>query len=226
MPIESLESPRSPGTAATAHARVNRVAYQGVAGAFSEDAVRQLWNETAEPWPARTFAEALTAVASGAVDHAVIPIWNSTIGSIALAEAALGRHGDALARVREIDLPVRHCLLALPGAAIADVRFVGSHPAALGQCARAIAARGLTACEAYDTAGAARELSAYGDRQTLDREPWYASLRVESPVQLAAIASAGAAARYGLTILAHDIQDDPTNLTRFVVVARSEGARP
>lgn len=196
-----------------------RVAYQGIAGAFSEEAVHRFWHARAVAHPTSTFAAALDAVVSGDAECAVIPTWNSTIGPIASACAALLEHATSIVRVREVDLPVRHCLLARAGTTLDDVRYVGSHPAALAQCSRLFrGTRPLVACEAFDTAGAALELSRYAHAPDSDREPWYARLPVADAAPLAVIASARAGERYGLVVLQRDVQDDPTNLTRFTVV--------
>lgn len=208
---------------APARATILRVAYQGVAGAFGEEAVHRLWPDGASARPARTFSDALSAVANGDADRAVIPTWNSSIGRVDAACAALDARAATIVRDREIDVPVRHCLLALPGTSIDGLRYVGSHPAALAQCAGLFGgAHGLVACDAFDTAGAALELSRYGERAPPDAPPWYAGLDVDHPGRLAAIASAGAARHYGLVVLRHDVQDDRTNLTRFVAVRASD----
>jgi prephenate dehydratase len=202
-----------------------RVAYQGIPGAFGEEAIRRLWHDSALPIPSRTFTDVLDLVVDGAVDCAVIPIWNSTIGPVAPACAALRLRESAIARSREIDVPVHHCLLGLPGTLMTDVRFVGSHVAALGQCAKLFAThQTLSPCEAFDTAGAARELSLLVNAASpATHDSWYSTLGAD-PRQLAAIASADAGRRYGLSVLLDGVQDDPTNLTRFVVV-RSKEAR-
>lgn len=201
-----------------------RAAYQGVAGAFGEEAVRLAWDGRAKAIPARSFVAALDQLLNEHVEWAVIPVWNSVIGPITAAREALRERGTSITITRELDVPVRHCLLALPGTSLADVRYVGSHPAALGQCARFFAEHPeLAACEAFDTAGSARELSMLRESDgPRSAESWYAALRVDAPSRLAAIASANAGRRYGLTILCESVQDDPTNLTSFVVVRAAE----
>jgi prephenate dehydratase len=186
-----------------------------------------VWHGRAEAIPARTFAEAIDELVSGRVQWAVIPISNSTIGPVAPARAALRACSSAITIIRGVDVPVRHCLLALPGTSIADIRFVGSHPVALAQCTRLFADRPeLMACAAFDTAGAAREVSMFHDRaRRAMSELWYASLPVDGPSQLAAIASENAGRRYGLSILRDGVQDDPSNVTRFVVVRAREPRR-
>jgi prephenate dehydratase len=215
-----------------------RVAYQGLAGAFSEDAVYRMWRGLATAKPERTFAAALESVIRADAQWAVLPIWNSTIGPITAALTALDEYEATLVRAAQIDVPVRHCLIAVHGTSIADVRYVGSHPAALAQCRRFFhATPHLSPCDAFDTAGAAQELSKLiatdpsGIGPTTDRangqpahSPWFAALSFDSPKQLAAIASASAARAYGMVVLQHDVQDDPTNVTRFVAVRTRESA--
>ena len=197
------------------------VAYQGMAGAFGEDAVRRLWRGGARTHPTRTFAAALAALVGGEVEWAVIPIWNSTIGVIASSHAALVEHEDVVESVREIDVPVRHCLLAHSGVAAWQLRFIASHPAALAQCSRLFAELPAVAqCVASDTAGAAWELAQHArvsDAETT-HQPWYATLPVDSVRQLGVIASRRAAQRYGLAVVREDVQDDPDNFTRFAVL--------
>src|SRR5690606_27742902 len=135
-----------------------RIAFQGEAGAFGEDAVLRHWAGAALAIPARTFEDALAMVLSGRCDGAVLPVWNSTVGEVGPAREALREAGAALNVDTELMIPVRHCLAALPGAGLDQIRYVASHPVALSQCARFLRDHDhMIACDAYDTAGAARE---------------------------------------------------------------------
>jgi prephenate dehydratase len=193
-----------------------RVAYQGESGAFGELTILRRWPGAAEPVPARSFEDTLRLVATRACDRAVLPIWNKTIGDIAEPRAALAAETD-LESIEEIDTPVRHALIARANTTMASVRYVGSHFAALGQCAGYLKARPQWAqVEAYDTAGAAHELAQFEKR---DPNAWFAKLNTH-PSQLAAIASAHAAAPLGLIVLQDGIQDDPENVTRFALIRR------
>lgn len=193
-----------------------RVAYQGESGAFGELTILRRWPGAAEPVAARSFEETLRLVARRECDRAVLPIWNKTIGDIAEPRAALAAEAG-LEAIEEIDTPVRHALIGRANTTMASVRYVGSHFAALGQCAGYLKAHPQWAqVEAYDTAGAAHELALFEKR---DPNAWFAKLDTH-PNQLAAIASAHAAAPLGLIVLQDGIQDDPENVTRFAVIRR------
>ena len=187
-----------------------RVAYQGVPGAYSEAAACKAYNNgngngggSCEPIPCDQFEVAFQSVELWLADRAVLPVENSLGGSIHRNYDLLLSH--RLHIVGEVQLPVRHCLLALPGVGIRDLSRVISHPQALAQCEHTLTALGLVSVsrEAVDdTAGAAQFIAAHGLRDT------------------AAIASSRAARIYGLDTLAEGIQDDPSNVTRFVMLAR------
>ena len=134
-----------------------RVAYQGEPGAFGEAAVERHWSGGAIATGTPSFARALELLVARGVDLAVIPVSNSTIGAIPSVRELLDAHADAVHQVDEIVLPVRHALVALPGASLDSVRVIGSHFAALAQCAGFLRARPeVSTREAFDTAGAAR----------------------------------------------------------------------
>jgi prephenate dehydratase len=179
------------------------VAYQGEPGAFGEEAIVGYFGADAvEPIPMSTFSAVCDAVEFGSVDAGVLPLENSLAGTVGDALDALAT--GSLTVVGELLLPVRHQLLVLPGVNLNDVEWVASHWQALSQCERFLAGRGWEIVPAADTAGAARELAARGDRHA------------------AAVASTRAAERYGLDIAARDIQDSSHNVTRFAILARSE----
>ncbi len=185
---------------------MTRVAYQGEPGAFGEEAVIGWFGIAAEPIGVATFSAVCAAVESATVDAGVLPLENSLAGTVGDALDALA--GGTLRVVGEVVLPIRHQLLVVEGADLAEVRRVSSHWQALAQCERFLAGRGWEVVPAADTAGAARELAASGDRST------------------AAIASRSAATRYGLTLAAADIQDADHNLTRFAVLVAGGADAP
>ncbi len=178
---------------------MTRIAYQGAPGAYSELAARTLYPK-ARLVPTADFAGVVRAVASGAVDLAILPVRNSVIGRVVEAQDALGAV-SGLTVVNQLTLPVRHCLMALPGADLATLRWVESHPAALAQCARWLSSQRLTPRAVADTAGAAQAIAT-------DRD-----------YSRAAIAGVEAASHYGLEIIAEGIADAADNRTDFVVVA-------
>ena len=182
-----------------------RVAFQGELGAFSEEAVRTYFGATARPLPCRDFAGVGRALEGGGAEFGMLPIENSLAGSVAPSYDVLGSR--RLAVVGEVVSPIHHCVLGVPGARLEGVRRVLSHPVALAQCTRFFAEHtGVEAVSFYDTAGAAREVAERKD-----------------PAQ-AAIASRMAAGRYGLEILAADVEDRPDNQTRFLVTRLADSA--
>ncbi len=184
---------------------MTRVAFQGVAGAYSEEAVRQFFGRDADPHPCYAFKDLFIAVEQGDADYAMLPIENSTAGSVVHSYELLMEHD---LRVRaEIIFRVRHMLVAPAGVKLQELRQVKSHPQALAQCERHLARRDLTPVPVFDTAGGARDLA-----QTQEAET-------------GAIASALAAELYGLDILEKDIQDIQYNYTRFFVLGLDDPPR-
>jgi len=207
-----------------------RVAYQGEPGAYGELAITREWSGTATAIGAATFRDALSLLGTDDADYAVIPVWNSTIGEIQDTTVLLRHHASHVETVSELTVPVVHCLLALPGATLATVRYVGSHPTALAQCRHLFTQRRtLQPCVAHDTAGAARELSALGTHDAPSPHGsaprWFEPYRPFDVHALAVIAGAGVARLYGLTVVAEGVQDNAANATRFVVVRAQEGKR-
>jgi chorismate mutase/prephenate dehydratase len=183
-----------------------RISYQGVEGSYSHLTAQRRY--ASRPGGALlsghdTFRSAADAVLHGAADLALLPIENTTAGSInetydLLADGRLHVTGEVVSSIE-------HCLLALPGVKLDDIRVVISHPQALAQCHEFFAQHPhLTARPELDTAGSARRVAQTGDRT------------------LAAIASAAAAKTYGLAIVAQGIQSATGNATRFVEI----GLRP
>ena len=182
--------------------RGGRTAFQGAPGAFSHEACLEL-----RPWDEHvgyeTFDQAIEAVKSGDCDCALIPVENSTIGVVEPAATLVAASG--LPVLGDAWRPIRMALLVIDGVEFDQLRSVASHPVALRQCARTLETMGLEIVEAFDTAGAARDLSESGDRTR------------------AAIAPIAAAEVYGLAVLRNDLQDSDDNRTRFVLLAREPG---
>ncbi|XP_058197983.1 arogenate dehydratase 1-like [Rhododendron vialii] len=203
VPIENLPKALTIADLSPApmHGSTLRVAYQGVPGAYSEAAAGKAY-PNCEAIPCDQFEVAFQSVELWIADRAVLPVENSLGGSIHRNYDLLLRH--RLHIVGEVQLSVNHCLLALPGVRKECVKRVISHPQALAQCEHTLTKLDYNVIrEAVDdTAGAAEFVAANNLRDT------------------AAIASSRAADLYGLQILSEGIQDDSSNMTRFVMLAR------
>ena len=183
---------------------VRTVAFQGIDGAYSELAGRKFFAPTVDRsvfvgYP--TFELVVDAVEDGRADFGMLPVENTTAGSINDVYDLLSCAQVSI--VGEEVLRVEHCLLAVGEVPVTSLRKVLSHPQALAQCMKFLAK--LPQCEVQpytDTAMAVRLVKEQND------PTW------------AAIASEEAARRYGLTILQRNIEDQQHNFTRFVVIAR------
>ena len=179
-----------------------QIAFQGETGAYSEEAALALY-PAAQTRPFPSFESAFEAVESGAADRAVLPIENSLFGSVHQNYDLLREHD--LRIVGEVQLRIKHQLLAIVGSSIEKITHVFSHPQALGQCQRFIKEHlpHVEVIPAYDTAGAAKKIAQEGNTTH------------------AAIASRAAAAEYGLSTLASDIESNHENYTRFLALSKT-----
>ncbi len=186
-------------------AAARTVAFQGIEGAYSELAARKFFAAVADrsAFVGRaTFDAVVEGVEDGTADFGILPVENTTAGSINDVYDLLSCAQVSI--VGEEVLRVEHCLLAVDDVPRTSLRRVLSHPQALAQCMKFLAK--LPGCEAQpytDTAMAVRLVKEQQDRT------W------------AAIASEEAGRRYGLRVLQRNIEDQPHNFTRFVVIARS-----
>ena len=177
-----------------------KIAYQGEPGAFSEAASR-LVDAVAPLVPCKSFEDVFASVEHGPAGYGVLPIENSIGGSI-------HRNYDLLIEnhlpiVGEVEVPVVHHLLALPGTAMTAIKRIYSHPQGLAQCERFLRTlSGVEIVATYDTAGSAKMVA---DGKLTDT---------------AAIASARAGEIFGLAALASSVQDFDDNITRFIVIGR------
>ncbi|MBL6957677.1 MAG: prephenate dehydratase [Rhodospirillales bacterium] len=174
------------------------IAFQGMPGAYSDLACRSVRPEM-ETLPCRSFEDAFSAVRDGQAALAMIPIENSVAGRVAdihhlLPDSGLHIIGEHFQRVN-------HHLLGLTGAKIADITHVHSHIHALNQCRNMIKEMGIEPVVHVDTAGAAAEIAANGDKTQ------------------AAIASELAGELDGLVSLKANIEDAEHNTTRFLIMA-------
>jgi prephenate dehydratase len=175
------------------------VAFQGEPGAYSEQAALEYLGEETATLPCRAFEDVFEAVTEAHATHGMLPIENSLAGSI-------HRNYDLLLRnelyiVGEYFLRVSHCLMALPGVKLNEIRRVYSHPQALAQCEGSLVRMNLEPVVAADTAGSARALHDNKDQHA------------------AALASRRAAQVYGLEVLQDRMEDNPANYTRFLLLA-------
>lgn len=183
-------------------------AFQGVPGAYSHLACRQLLGDKTRVLPCETFDQVFAAVASGKAQRGVLPIENSLAGSIHQNYDLLVQHD--LSIVGETHLRVRHCLLCHPDTKREALTEVRSHPQALAQCSSFFAkhADGKRAVKPvvwFDTAGAAKSLIAD---------------KAETVGHVGAIAGEFAAELYGLKILDRHIANQEVNFTRFLAIAK------
>jgi len=175
------------------------IAYQGHKGAYSHLACCRVHPEL-RAHACASFAEAMFMVERGEARLAMIPLENSTAGRVEEIYRLMPK--TRLHIIDEHFEPVNHCLLALPGTKLQDLRTVSSHPQALAQCDGNIKSLKLEQTAALDTAGAAEELS-------LSKNPTHA-----------AIASSLAAELYNLEIIKDNFQDVNGNTTRFMILAK------
>ncbi|MEI8345947.1 MAG: bifunctional chorismate mutase/prephenate dehydratase [Pseudomonadota bacterium] len=181
--------------------RTKLLAFQGEHGAYSELASRH-WNPMAAPIPCVDFSGVFKDVLAGKVDEGIIPVEN-TLGGVVGEVNDLMIHSELFV-VGEINMPVHHSLMALPGTDYRDIRVVYSHPQALAQCRNFLTRNKLEARAYYDTAGAAK------------------FVRNEGPLSAAVIASSLCAELYGLEVIKDNIEDLQTNRTRFLIISKNE----
>lgn len=181
------------------------VAFQGVHGAYSEQAIRQHFGDTVDVYPCPVLSNLFEAIDSNKVTYAMLPVENALAGAVSQAYEMLM---DSDLRIQgEVILHVHHALLAPRGTKMSDIRWVRSHPQALAQCDRFLKRNGFEAVPWYDTAGAARDLAANPEPCT------------------AAIASQLAGELYELDILATEIEDVAFNFTRFFTLGHDDPPR-
>jgi chorismate mutase/prephenate dehydratase len=183
--------------------RAMRVAYLGPRGTYSEEAVVKHFGSRVDALACGTIEDVFRTVEAGAAGYAVVPLENSTEGGVG---ATLDHLVTTELRIcGEVLLPIHHCLLSNAGT-VSDVRTVYAHSQALGQCAGWLA---------RELPGAARVALASNAE---------AARRAAEEGQAAAIASRSAAELYGLGVLSENIEDDPKNTTRFLVLGQQDAA--
>lgn len=186
---------------------MKRVAIQGVSGAYHEIAARQFFkDEEIEIVPCMTFRDLFQALADDPQLLGIVAIENTIAGSL-LQNHNLVRESGCLI-VGEHKLRISHALCAFPGQNIADIREVHSHPIALMQCEEFLSQHHhIRVVESDDTALSAQEIA---ENKIMAR---------------AAICSSFAAEKYGLHVLASEIETNKRNFTRFLIIAEPELAQ-
>ncbi|MDE5818242.1 MAG: prephenate dehydratase [Lachnospiraceae bacterium] len=184
----------------TAHARV---VFQGAEGSYSQAATKRFFGEGVNSYSVETFRDAMAAIEEGSADYAVLPIENSTAGIVSEIYDLLVEFENYI--VGEQIIPIEHCLMALPGTKLSDIRTVYSHPQSLMQSARYLQEHpNWRQISLKNNAFAARKVADEGD------------------VSQAALAGAYAAEVYGLNILEQGVNDSKNNSTRFIIVTNQK----
>ena len=179
-----------------------RVSYLGPAGSFSHEASLNHFGGAALHQGESSIQACLEAGESRRADRAIVPYENSTEGGVGETLDLLA--GTTLVASGEAQLRICQNLLGSPGQSIEDIEVVHSHPQSLAQCRRWLDAN----LPGRERLGCASNSAA-------------AALIAEAGPKAAAIGPAGAATLYGLSILASDIEDNPRNVTRFLVLGGS-----
>ncbi len=177
-----------------------KVGYQGIKGANGHEATLRLFPDC-ETVNYKTFSDVFNAVDTGEVAYGVLPVENSTAGSVSAVYDLILKHRFYI--VNALDLPIDYCLAGLKQSEFSDIEKVWSHPQSISQCANYIAKNNFEATPFENTAVAAREVAR------------------EKRLNVAAICSYKAAEEYGLKILDDHLQDDKDNTTRFIVISKT-----
>lgn len=184
----------------TLHAKI---VFPGAEGAYSQAAMAQYFGDNIESFHVDTFREAMEVIARGEADFGVIPIENSTAGSVSGNYDLLEEFDNTI--VGEQIIKIEHCLLGVKGAEISDIKTVYSHPQSLMQSARFL--------NDYNSwQQISMQNNAFAARKVAD----------ENDKTQAAIASEYAGEIYGLGILKHGINQSSTNSTRFIIVTNKK----
>ena len=181
-----------------------RVAFQGEQGAFSEEAAIKLLGPEIELVPRRTFAELFSSVDEGRADFVLAPVENTLAGEVTSAIDLLRE--SALVVAEEVTIRVEQQLIGCHGAVLGVIEAVESHPVALAQCRNFFVRNPqILMVESDDTAGSVARIIEGGN------------------LKRAAIASRRAAQIYGGSIIRENVEDDPENYTRFLLLTRVTG---
>ena len=180
-----------------------RVVFQGTEGAYGQAAMKNYFGENCNSYHVRTFRDAMEAIEEGAADYAVLPIENSSAGSVNEMYDLLVEFENYI--VAETIIPITHTLAGLPGASLSDIERVYSKAEALMQTSHFLNDHSdWQQISVANTAIAAKKILEDQDKSQ------------------AAVCSAYAASVYGLEVLEDAINDEQNNSTRFIVVTNQK----
>lgn len=175
------------------------IACQGAKGAYSHRAARNFCPD-AEVNFYKSFEDVINAVETGKEEFGVLPIENSSAGSVIEVYDLLCNHRFYIAKAVEVS--VDNCLIGIKGVKKEDIKCVYSHPQALRQCSDFLSENGIEPREDVNTAIAAKRIAELEDKT------------------IGVVASGEAAAEYGLEILERDINNCENNRTRFILISK------
>lgn len=180
-----------------------RIVFQGAEGSYSQAAMQQYFGDHINSCHVDTFRDAMGAIEEGSADFAVLPIENSTAGIVSEIYDLLVEFENYI--VGEQIIPIEHCLMALPGTKLTDIKTVYSHPQSLMQSARYLQ-------DHPDWKQVSMKNNAFAAKKVMDDQD-----RAQ-----VAIAGAYAAKVYGLEVLEQGINDSTSNSTRFIIVSNQK----
>ena len=181
--------------------QASMVACQGVEGAYAQIACEKIFKDPFIMY-FKNFDGVFNAIEQGLCNYGVLPIENSTAGSVKKVYDLMIRHNFSI--VRTFRLKVDHNLLAMPGTTLADIKEIYSHEQAINQCSAFLATMpGVKVIPVENTAVAAQMVANSGRSD------------------VAALSSRSCAELYGLSCLASSIQDKGNNYTRFICIAKN-----
>lgn len=186
---------------------MKKVGFQGERGAYSELALHGFFEQQAKAYGFALSEQVIEALMAKEVDYAILPVENSIVGNVTVNLDLL--YSKNVEVWGEHYQPIKHCLMTIPGTALEEIIEAASHPIALSQCRDFLSRHNIRAHAEYDTAGAAKLL-----RENVDQSKGKAI-----------IASELCAKYYDLEILSDQIQNNDTNLTRFLILSR-QGENP
>ena len=175
-----------------------KIAYQGIAGSYSESCAKEMYPDC-ETIPCKTFDECFEKASQDISVRSIIPESNKTTGNIGVEYLIFKYRLNIYA---EHFFPIKHNLLGIKGSSLSDIKNVYSHAQALSQSSDFIKKNKLIENVRADTAGSAKYISELKDKTK------------------AAIASSLSADIYDLKIIKEKIQDDKNNVTRFLLMGK------